>query len=551
MNSQNPEPTSFPTDLQKVQQPVLASELVLEMPESAMTKAPESEQTPVDDPKPEQQPKVEEAVSSKKIDSLDGMLPKIVHDFKKHNVTLSYSTVSNTPTNVYDVVAMPSSSASAHEELIRSIPNVAQLGNAADVNWARTFMASPEMSPADSALDASLSREGSQWRQGLEINGDLIRSVVPRFPAPQGVKLEGERALQAAYTHMQIGDIFYTGLFNSGFWVSFKPAPDAVWVAINRQLGHNVMGIDRQTYGLLHSTATSLAISTIIDSILPYVYMTSVPSTELPFEKIPEYLSNLDEHDFIWGFISANYPRGFNIERACIADASNCRHVIKETLMVRELQIVDNSALTDFHKQHMRQRAAGSMSLKSVIEYQEKLAAANDCVVTIESASGSQAQITFTVPSSAKKARMSDNYVEDVKAAVLKSVTADSPMNLRGAIYDEQMTATEMRMYQHWVKSIQLGDNTIEGEDDIADVLSTWTRDATLRTQFFDKITEFIDKNAITVIGLEAATCPNCGQSHSHPDQKLRGHIDYIPLDLIQLFSRLAEFKARLVQARA
>lgn len=481
------------------------------------------------------------------LDELGG----ITHAGKPHNVTVTRPTVNNEKANVYDTVTLPSASMVSQRDLIKSFPNLKGVRNEADVVWGQTFLQAPTMAPADDALDSCLSRENSDWRQGIEVNGDVIRSSVPRFKMPSGAKVEGERALQMAFSHMQLGDIFHVGLWNSGFWVSFKPAPDPVWMAINRLLGQQVMGIDRNTYGLLHSSATALAVSTIIDMILPYVYSTSIDASDISVEQIPQYLSNLDEHDFIWGFIAANYPRGFNLERSCIADASKCRYVIKETLNVRELQLVDNFALPEFHKNHMRSRGTGSMKLSSVLEYQKRLSDANDSVVTLKSTSGSEAQLLLAVPSSAKKSIMSDNYVTDIQESVLKIVTNDSPVSQRGPLYDEYMTATEMRLYQHWVKEIRIDENVVDKEEDIAAILAGWTRDTDLRIQFFEAIGKFIERNTLSVIGLEAAVCPNCGANHSHPAQKVRGGIDYIPLDIIQLFSNLAEFKARLVEARS
>lgn len=251
--------------------------------------------------------------------SLPGMT---FEEEKLQNVTMTRPTVKAGTVNVDETAMFPPAAAANHIELTRKFPSLRQLSSGEDRRWGATYLNSLWMSPADNALQDSLSREGSDWRQGVQINGENLRSQTPHYDKPVNKIVTGEQALALAYAHMEIGDIFHAGMFNSGFWVSFKPAPDPVWLNINRLLGADVTRICRETYGLLHSTATSLTIATIIDCILPFVYSTTVNPAEMSINDIPKYLKASDEMDFIWGFICANYPRGFNIERSCIADPS-------------------------------------------------------------------------------------------------------------------------------------------------------------------------------------------------------------------------------------
>lgn len=509
---------------------------------------PAAEETVTADPPEEQTPNLEQ--KEEKAESEFSKLPPLSFNQKPSNVRITRPTTSPGKANTPETVILPSASSSSTNELLTRLPNFGEGVSQADVEWGQTYMQSVISTPVNGALEDSLSREGSDWQQGLEINGEKLYSTIPRFKMPENARLEGQQAIQMAMSHMQLGDIFHAGMYHSGFWVTFKPAPEPVWLKINRLLGMKVMDISRETYGLLHSTATALTVSTIINAILPYVYTTTVNPNEMKIDEIPKYLSNLDEHDFIWGFIVANYPQGFNLERSCIMDPSECRHVIKEVLNIRECQIVDRQALPEFAQQHMRNRGTGSMSLKSVLEYQDRVAQASDEVVDLEGTGGNVVKITFSIPVSLKKSRMADAYIDDVNRDILTVVTKDASANEREALYDEMSKATEIRFYQHWVKQIQIGTNTIDKEEDIAATLSAWTRDSKLRVQFFEGIAKFIDKSSYSVIGLEAAKCPACGADHSRPEQALRGRIDCIPIDIIQLFSNLAEFKARLIAAR-
>lgn len=477
-------------------------------------------------------------------------IPALSFKTPPHNVTVTRPMTAQGVLKQPETLSLPAASNATQSELIRTIPNVRQDSDAKDVDWAANFYKGQTMTPVNGQLDDALSREGSDWHQGVQIGGELLRSTIPKLPVHQNAKLEGNQAYQAAMTHMQLGDIFFTGLWNSGFWVTFKPAPDPIWITINRILGTEVMGITRETYGLLHSTATSLAISTVISLLIPYVYSTTVNPSEMSIDKITEHMSSLDEQDFIWGFIASNFPRGVNIERSCIADPSKCRHVIAETMNIRELQLVDLDLIPEPLRQHMRSRKPGSMSLASVKEYREKLLSASDTTLKLTNVSGQEATLSLSVPTSLKKAIMSDNYVADIHQDVMKAVTSDTPSNQRAAMYDEYNTATEMRLYQHWVKEIHLDTNVIDDPKDIANILGSWTRDNSMRVQFFEGIKKFINSASISVLALEAAICPNCGSNHSRPEQQTRGKTDCIPLDMLQLFSDLAEFKQQLNSAR-
>lgn len=487
----------------------------------------------------------EAAPEAKKEDPLAP--PPLQFSTPPHNVKLNKPTVTTDDCPLLETIWLPAAAPASQQELMRSFPNMRALNSQSDVSWAQSFVGSMQMSPVNNELDAALSREGSEWRQGFQHNGDTVRSVTPKKKVVNNSELTGDEAIQAAVRHMRIGDLFHTQLFNSGFWVTFKPAPESVWMDINRQLGMEVGGITRRTYGLLHSTSTALAVSTIINAILPHVFATSVDSKEMPITSIPKYLSTQDEHDFIWGFVAANHPQGFNIKRSCIADPSKCKHEIEETIQVSELQICDWSALTPDMRTHMYNRAYGAMKLADVLSYQQKLMDRLESTIDLTGMMGHTTRLKLRIPSSETKDRMNQAYVTEVQQNVLSVVSEDTTPQERARLYQERETATEMRLYQHYVQRIDLGTNSISSPEDIAKTLGEWTRDYKLRGSFFDGMSKFINDSAISVIGLEAAVCPKCNADHSRPGQTLRGQIDYVPLDIVQVFSHLAELKSQII----
>lgn len=512
--------------------------------------APEKEPASVQTSFEEPQAKSEEGTQP----SIFSSMPSLKFDSSPHNVFTNTRTTSDTTSNLPDSIDMPAAPSATQDELIRLIPNLRDVQNQSDRIWGSTLISGAQAAPVTGVLEEALARPGSKWTQGMTHNGEIYRSVIPSFSTPSNTELSGEQGLQRAYSHMGMGDMFHAAMWNSGFWVTFTPAPEVVWMNINRLLGTNVMGISRETYGLLHSTATSLAVSTIINSLLPYVYATTVNAKQMTIRDIPKYLKTNDEHDFIWGFIAANFSRGVNIDRSCVANPNKCRAVISERLDVTELQICDETLLPPENIPHMRMRGHGQMSLESVIEYQKRMDTHISSVITLTSSSGASAKFHLKVPSSEKKSRMSDAYIAEIKSNILATVTDESPPDSRQVIYEELSSATELCLYQHWVDRISIVDgnnNVITDEKTISSTMAAWSRDPSLRDQFFEAMNKFISHSCASVIGLEPLTCPQCGSSHSRPEQALRGAIDYVPLDIIQVFSSLADFKTRLVQARS
>ena len=547
-------PTPVPTEpIPEVGIAVDAEAPLIDMTPVRDAPAPVVHQERVPEPAPEAK-EVEEDKEDKVVqDTIFPGMPALKIESEHHNVSLVSKTTSPEPSSMPDSIALPSAPRGTQEQLINSFPNLKDVKDPQAYAWAATVMQSRAMSPVNGVLEKALARPNSNWRQGVTQNGETFRSVVPRYQAQRNKDLTGEQGLQYAYSHMGLGDMFHAAMWNSGFWVTFTPAPETVWMNINRQLGMDVMGITRETYGLLHSSATTLATSTIINAILPYVYGTSVNGTQMTVRDIPKYLSTADEHDFIWGFIAANYPHGLNIDRSCIVNPNECRHVVSEKVHVTEMQVCDSSLLPEANVAHMRQRSMGCMTLESVIEYQKRMDAHNSSVITLTGTNGHSAKFHLQIPSSDKKTRMSDAYISETRDNILAVVTEDTTPDARRDLYESLATASELRLYQHWVKRIDLDDdnnNSIGDEKTIASTMGAWTRDPNLREQFFTAMDKYIANSTVSVIGLEPLVCPNCGKSHARPEQALRGKVDYVPIDVVQVFSALADYKTRLVLAR-
>lgn len=483
-------------------------------------------------------------------------LPKVEGATRTQRVVLDRSMVAEHEAPVQEEVGFPSTVASRTGAIFADIPNFAPQPGAAsalsrdDARWIAAAQEGGSLYQVNEGFEDALSREGSLWGQGVMHGNRHLRGSIPKFKAPENAIVAGPEAVRLAMSYFSLGDFVAAPLWSSGFWVVFQPMPDTAWIELNRLLGAEDIRLGRDTYGLVHANTTSLTVETIVNFLLPYVYSTTVDPKQMSVADLPKYLSMQDIPSFIWGFIWANYPKGFKIERSCLMDPSKCRDVAVETLAVGDMQIVDRTALDDYHLNHMAQRQSGAMSLESVIEYQKRLRTNLEETVDLKNSQGKVATFSFHVPSADSQFLAANRYIESLKTAVLRTVTRDVPTAARDKLMGEYMTATEMCLYDHLVKTIEWDGMQVNKIEDIDRLLALLTRDSVMRANFFEAAAKFLDKSVTALVGIKAYKCPKCGADHSQHNADHPEFSDFIPLDLVQLFSHLAEFRTRLIQAR-
>lgn len=461
--------------------------------------------------------------------------------------------VSDKQTPSVESLDMPPARIEHMDAMVSRIPNLSDSTDMKDIQWSRTFMGAGAYLPYENQYKGAIEREGSDWQQGVSDGNTMIRSVTPRFNRNTKEKLTGDSAVQYALAYLGLGDLFVVNLWNSGFWVTFKPAPDVAWETLNRLLASEELRVGRATYGLSHSSHTSLTQATIVDYISQFVYSTSVKTSEMPISDIRKYMSVHDIHNFIFGFLAANFPHGLTIDRACIAGPDKCREVTTQTLEVCEMQLVDNSVFTTPElRAHIRQRQAGSVSLEEVLRYQKNIAPNAPWVYDVDNGAKKRLRFHLAPPSAEKEFEMSYNYIEDIKQGVLSAVTADTSVSERNAMMNESISATDMCVYAHWVKEIEYEDgNVVDDPAAITKTLLNFTKDAVLRESFMRSVIKYIDRSTVSVLGIRPLECPKCGAVHSTTNEEHPEFQDIIPLDIVNVFCHLAEFKSRIIRARA
>lgn len=484
---------------------------------------------------------------------------------QKPNATLSYATSGPRTKGTPDTIAIPSATVDTTRRSLDATPNIDVVVGEQQQKWAGVVQEAMYHQPMEDMYVERLNKEGSDFRQSVSHNGTEMRGRAPAFDQSPGEKtIEGERALIQLVAHLGIGGLFRAPMWNSGFWVTFKPATESELLELNRIMVQDKIQAGRWSYGLALSNTVVYTLDRVIDFILGHVYNTSVKPDEFSIADIKKHLAPQDINAFIWGFLCANYPTGFHYSSPCIKNPSSCQHVIEENLNVSKLNFTDNSALTEWQKNHMTSSAANSKSLESVKRYREEMKALHQRRVVLNEGTKHELAFTIKTPSIIEYIdqghRWIGGIVEGVNAVL--GVEDSGNMNVRNAQINKITKATTLCQYIHWIDSIEYGVLTPkEGSDEtkilkivdratIEETLKQLSATDSIRESIISEVLKYISDSTITVIGVPAFDCPVCGAPQESDKPEYPRHASIIPLDVIQVFFALLGQRLNRIEER-
>lgn len=520
---------------------------VVEVLNQAEPEAPAvSEELSLDDVFEEQEPVVPVV---EEMDDTDGASPIK----QTHNATMHYSVSSARSVGTPDVVVIPPAVKDVITERIHSVPNVDIVVSEKQRKWASSVKDSQDHLPMRDAYVARLAEQGADFNQHMAFGGTLYRGSAPVLSKkPGSVEMEGERALIQLVTHLGVGGLFRAPMWNSGIWVTFKPATEMEMLELNRMIYADKIDLGRYSYGLALSNTVVYTLDRVFEFALRHVYNTSVKSEEMPIHMLREHLAPQDVNSFIWGFLCANYPSGFHYSVGCINDPNKCTHVIEETLNVTKLQWIDNSQLTDWQKQHMATMTAGSRSLDSIKRYREEMKRMQNSRIILNEGTKHEIGITIKSPSVAQYIQQGHEWIGGIVESVNNALGMDESENVRNEYTNRIGKATTLCQYVHWIDSIEYGELSEDGtapeersrkivtdRATILDTLKVLSATDSIRELIIDKVLDYINQSTISVIGVPAFDCPVCGKPQEDEEPVFPRHASVIPLDVLQVFFAL------------
>lgn len=458
-----------------------------------------------------------------------------------------------------DTVSLPSESIDVITAVLETVPNVQMNITDSQRSWANVVKDSLGMLPVDSAYMGVMNDPASKWTQVLEYQGNKL------YGAPLGSKfksglneIEGENAVLKLMTHLGTGALHYAPLYNSGFWVFFKPAQNVDMLELNTIMAMDKIQLGRSSYGLAHTNHVSYSMSRVFDFALKHVYETSIKQKSVALSDLADYIAPQDMHAFIWGFLCANYPSGFNYERACIHNPEKCTNIDKGNLSISRTLVIREDMLSDWQKNHMRSFTPNSMTLEDVKRYRSELSHLHSKRVLFNKDTPHELAITFKTPTMREYTTQGYKYITSLVDSINAALGEEVNTDVRNAAINRASLAKKLCQWQHFIESIEIGQLSNENElqasiirdhDSIVRSLEALSSTDSVVDAVIKEIISYVDNSTISLMAIPVYDCPLCHAPQETEETKKRypNFASYIPLDVLQVFFALLARRCRRI----
>lgn len=483
---------------------------------------------------------------------------------RKVNATQSYATSSSVETGNPDTVAIPPADEEVISDRLSQVPNIDIVLGTGQNRWASVLKDSLSHLPMAGVYSQRLNASAEPvFQQHLDYGGKIFRGRAPTFNKKPGVRqVEGEQALIELVTHLGVGGLFRAPLWNSGFWVTFKPATDSELLELNRMIYADKIELGRWSYGLALSNSVIYTLDRVFEFVLRHVYNTSVKPEEMPISELRNYIAPQDINSFIWGYLCANYPSGFHYTTACVTDPDKCATVIEENLNVTKLQWFDTSVLTEWQKAHMASMQANTKTLESIKRYREEMGALKSRRIVINQGTKHELAVTISTPTISEYINQGHKWIAGIVQSVNTALESDANIKDRNLAINYIGKATTLCQYVHWIEAIEYGEltgdgtnaddlsqNTITDQATIEETLKALSSTDSIREKIIEEVIKYINESTIAIIGVPAFDCPVCGKPQEGEVIYPR-HTSVIPLDVLQVFFALLSQRLDRIQLR-
>lgn len=361
-------------------------------------------------------------------------------------------------------------------------------------------------SGAEDGYAKRIADKSSSWKQYIKYGNINIGPSASRATFEEGAVLTGAQALAATQRHLGIGGNFTVVLPHSGFWLTLKPPLEETFIELHRQFNSIKTEVGRKTYGLGLNATVGLTNELFTRFALTSVVRSSIKDVD----NILKIINCHDIDNIIWGYICTMYPNGFNHAQPCLADTANCNHVEEDLINVRRLFYMDENRFTEEHLKHLSSNTQSSMTVESILKYQEDFKQKQRKVIKIAEGTEDEIHFTVNVPSAFDYFDSTNRWINSISNKVLEALGADSPYNERNVLINEFFNGGQLRKYSHWVEEINIGGGIIKFREDIEQTLETMSGSEVVSKEFLEKMKEYVGHTKNTIIGIPDFKCPKC-----------------------------------------
>lgn len=445
------------------------------------------------------------------------------------------------------VLSLPSIPLNSFNERINAFTNANIDINAKEYSdWRDVVQSSIEYYTPLSLYQNRFSDEKSLFMQGVEVDENQRLSINNiKFKKTEG-ELKGEIALLKVTKLLGLGDVFSVPLPHSGIWVTIKPPTEKDLIDFYNTLFREKIVLGRATSGLTLTNFSVYINNRLIDFILKHIY--SVNYSDIPKEKLKDYILIHDLPILAWGFACTIYPNGFEYQRACVNDIENCTYITKGIINLIKLLWIDNFALTEAQKKIFSEYRPNKLTVESYKTYIAEHNKVISSFITLKN----DIKIKLRVPTLSEYISDGMNWINMINNSVESVIfNNENSEEEKEALLNQYIRSSILRQVSHFVDYIEVDENPITDRDTINQVLEAFSIDDEIREELTNKILAFKSDTTIALIGIPEYKCPNC-QKEQNEDSINDRFSNVIPLDVMNVFftllvSRIAKILERSI----
>lgn len=395
---------------------------------------------------------------------------------------------------------------------------------------------------ADMYMDR-LADPASKFEQGFFDNSKSLSTISDFKLKNVDGEIKGEFALLKVAKFLGLGDIVRIPLPHSGMWITVKPPTEKDLIDFYNNLYKEKVILGRSTSGLTLSNFSVYINNALIDFIMDHVH--SISYSDIKISDLKKYISIHDLPILVWGFAASLYPNGFDYKRACVTDAEKCSHIVSGKINVGKLLWIDNAALTDAQKLILSEFRPNRLTMDSYTKYKTEHTRAVAGSFTTESG----LRFTLSIPSIDEYVTSGLAWVNAINNQVENVALEDKDPKYKQTLLEQYIKTTLLKQYCHFVKEIEVDDNTVTDRETIDSVLEMLSSDDVTRTAVLTEINKYISKTTVAVIGIPEYECPAC-KANQNPAPVNDRLVNVIALDSMNLFFSLITLRITKILER-
>lgn len=458
-------------------------------------------------------------------------------------------------------LALPSVGYSELEEFVSSIDKIEEEDLLENVwEWTDTLKRGSGQYAHDGQYQERLREDGSVWLQGAYNAEGTERATTGSvtFNSKPG-ELRGEAALLKVTRAIGLGDVTSVCLPHTGIWITIKPPTEKTLIEFYSKMFRQKIELGRESYGLTLSNNSVAINNDMFNIILEHTH--SINSKHITKDNLDEHMLISDFPFLVLGFASSIYPKGYDIERACVTDPTKCTHIEKDRLLLGETLWIDDSSLSKAQKTILYNNRSSKLTQQHHEKYILDHSRLSAKTVKLKNHNGeTEFSIGLKVPTFREHVHDGLGWIYKINDVINDVVLTQDLIdeysggdntaeeNYKTAELNSYIRATALRRYSHYVEYIQIDDNTIKGRTEINAALEALSSDDVIRNEIMENVFKYQADTTIAVVGIPDYECVVC-KKHQNPEPISDRWVNVIPIDIMStIFLLLTSKISRVFQ---